>query len=109
MGACKLVRLWVGRCGWLGFPIPLAIFFSRWCSCRGLPYYVTLHYFFSPLVLQRTTINTFYFYKKFFKTSAVSTTDLMVETQLCKLRGTSDTFVGRAYSIPGIAFMIWFL
>ena len=23
----------------------------------------------------------------------------MVETQLCKLRGTSDTFVGRAYSI----------
>ena len=25
----------------------------------------------------------------------------MVETQLCKLRGrTSDTFVGRAYSIP---------
>ena len=29
----------------------------------------------------------------------------MVETQLCKLRGTwydtSDTFVGRAYSIPG--------
>ena len=33
------------------------------------------------------------------KTSAVSTTDWMVETQLCKLRGTSDTFVGRAYSI----------
>ena len=29
----------------------------------------------------------------------------MVETQLCKLRGTSDTFVGRAYSI----FRIWFL
>ena len=29
----------------------------------------------------------------------MSTTDLMVETQLCKLRGTSDTFVGRACSI----------
>ena len=27
----------------------------------------------------------------------------MVETQLCKLRDTSDTFVGRAYSIfPGV-------
>ena len=26
----------------------------------------------------------------------------MVETQLCKLRGTSDTFVGRAYSISFI-------
>ena len=33
------------------------------------------------------------------KTSAVSTTDWMVETQLCKLRGTSETFVGRACSI----------
>ena len=33
------------------------------------------------------------------KTSAVSTTDWMVETQRCKLRGTSDTFVGRAYFI----------
>ena len=33
------------------------------------------------------------------KTSAVSTTDRMVETQLCKLRGTSATLVGRAYSI----------
>ena len=30
------------------------------------------------------------FYKKL-KTSAVSTTDWMVDTQLCKLRGTSDT------------------
>ena len=26
----------------------------------------------------------------------------MVETQLCKLRGTSDTFVGRVCSVPGI-------
>ena len=33
------------------------------------------------------------------KTSAVSTTDWMVETQLRKLRGTSDTSFGRAYSI----------
>ena len=33
------------------------------------------------------------------KTSAASTTDWMVETQLCKLRDTSDTFVGRAYSV----------
>ena len=38
-------------------------------------------------------------YVKNWKTSAVSTTDWMVQTQLCKLRGTSDTFVGRAYSI----------
>ena len=30
----------------------------------------------------------------------------MVETQLCKLSGTSDTFVGRAYSIPGISFIM---
>ena len=30
------------------------------------------------------------------KTSAVSTTDWIVETQLCRLRGTSHTFVGRA-------------
>ena len=29
----------------------------------------------------------------FWKTSAVSTTDWMVETQLCKLRGTSDTYI----------------
>ena len=37
--------------------------------------------------------------QKNWKTSAVSTTDWIVETQLCKLRGTSDTFVGRAYSM----------
>ena len=36
---------------------------------------------------------------KSWKTSAVSTTDWMVETQLCNLRGTSDTFVR----------IIWFL
>ena len=40
-----------------------------------------------------------YNYIKNWKTSAVSTTDWMVETQLCKLRDTSDTFVGRAYSV----------
>ena len=34
----------------------------------------------------------------FWETSAVSTTDWMVKTQLCKLRGTSDTLVGRACS-----------
>ena len=39
------------------------------------------------------------FILKKWKTSAVSTTDWMVETQLCKLRGTSDTFVGSAYFI----------
>ena len=40
------------------------------------------------------------FYKKMenWKTSAVSTTDWMVEPKLCKMRDTSDTFVGRAYS-----------
>ena len=43
-----------------------------------------------------------YFTKKL-KTSAVSTTNWMVETQLCKLRDTSDTFVGRAYSIINLS------
>ena len=33
------------------------------------------------------------YFTKSWKTSAVSTTVWMVETQLCKLRGTSDTFV----------------
>ena len=33
------------------------------------------------------------------KTSAVSTTDWMVGSQICNLRGTSDTLDGRAYSI----------
>ena len=28
----------------------------------------------------------------------------MVETQLCKLRDTSDTFVGRAYSILNLQY-----
>ena len=37
--------------------------------------------------------------QKKMKTSAVSTTDWVVETQLCKLRGTLNTLVGRAYSI----------
>ena len=31
--------------------------------------------------------------------SAVSTTDRIVETQICKQRDASDTFVGGAYSI----------
>ena len=44
------------------------------------------------------------FYKSW-KTSSVSTTDWMVETQFCKLHGTSETFVGRAYRIFHI---IWF-
>ena len=42
------------------------------------------------------------FYKKW-KTSAVSTTD-MVETQFCKLLGRSDTFLARVYSI----FNLWY-
>ena len=52
-------------------------------------------------------------------TSAVSMTDWIVETQLCTLRGTPDTFVGRAYSIfhlsySGVCFLwtkltIWLL
>ena len=49
---------------------------------------------------------------KKWKTSAVITTDWIVETQLCKLRGTSDKFVGRACSIfhiPGIRYVIWCL
>ena len=47
------------------------------------------------------------FYEKL-KTSAVSTTVWMVETQLCKLRGTSDTFV-RWTCLFYISFIIWFL
>ena len=43
-------------------------------------------------------LSIFYFIKSW-KTSAVSTTVWMVETQLCKLRGTSDTFVESVYSI----------
>ena len=42
----------------------------------------------------------------FFNKSAVRTTDLMVETQLCKLRGTSDTFVGRVYSILHLEYVL---
>ena len=42
----------------------------------------------------------------FFNKSAVRTTDLMVETQLCKLRGTSDTFVGRIYSILHLEYVL---
>ena len=38
------------------------------------------------------------------KTSAVSSTDRMVKTQLCKVRGTSDTFVGRSYSIVHLSY-----
>ena len=52
------------------------------------------HFFSRYLVVEFLSV----LYKKW-KTSAVSTTDWMVETQLCKLRGTSDTFVGRAYSV----------
>ena len=38
-------------------------------------------------------------FRKKIKTSAMSKTDWMVKTQLCKLRDISDTLVGRAYSI----------
>ena len=44
-------------------------------------------------------VTAYMFLSKNLKMSAVSTTDWMVETQLCKLRGTLDTFFGRAYSI----------
>ena len=47
------------------------------------------------------------------KTSAVSTTDWMVETQLCKLRGTSDTFQRTSLDVlilyQVLSFIIWFL
>ena len=47
------------------------------------------------------------FFNKKLKTTAVSPADWMVETELCKLRGTSNTFVGRAYSIlRSISFII---
>ena len=50
------------------------------------------------------------YFIKSWKTSAVSTTVWMVETQLRKLRGTSHTFVGRVYFIlRSISFIIWFL
>ena len=42
------------------------------------------------------------------KTSAVSTTDCMVETQLCKPRDTSDALVGRAYSMFHLQY-VWCL
>ena len=51
---------------------------------------------------------SFFLFIKNWKTSAVSTIDWMVETQLCELRSTSDTFVGRAYSIlRSISFTIY--
>ena len=37
--------------------------------------------------------------KKIEKKSVVSTIDRLVETQFCKLRDTSDTLVGRTYSV----------
>ena len=45
------------------------------------------------ITLQRPTYRNIFLMKSW-KTKAVSTTDWMVETQLCKLRGTSDTLVG---------------
>ena len=45
---------------------------------------------------------TLNYFIKSWKTSAVSTAVWMVETQLCKLRGTSDTFV---YLVPGMFFV----
>ena len=40
-------------------------------------------------------------------TSAAGTINWMVGTQLCKLRGTSDTFVGRAYFIFHLQCGVW--
>ena len=40
------------------------------------------------------------------KTPAASTTDWMVEAELCKLRGTSDMYVGRAYSMFHLKYVI---
>ena len=55
-----------------------------------------LHDFSGAVKFHELRQNASAFYKKSWKTSAVSTTVWMVGTQLCKLRGTSDTFV------PGI-------
>ena len=55
--------------------------------------------FFCSLFFSAELLNVGCVYYKKWKMSAVSTTDWTVETQLCKLRGTSDTCVGRAYSI----------
>ena len=44
------------------------------------------------------TIIIIFFLIKSWKTSAVSRTVWMVETQLCKLRGTSDTFVFKKHT-----------
>ena len=66
-------------------------------------------FFFLFFVLSAKLLNGM-FKKKKWKTSAVSTTDWMVETQLCNLRGTSDTFVGRAYFIFHTSkYIIWCL
>ena len=46
-----------------------------------------------------TTRNSFEIFYKKLKNVSCEYDRLMVETQLCKLRGKSDTFVGRAYSI----------
>ena len=49
------------------------------------------------LLLTRHCCSVTVFFCKNWKTSAVSTTDWMVEAKLCKVRDTSDTFFGRAY------------
>ena len=61
--------------------------FSKYSDCRATAIVMVLH-----------KISGFYKKMENWKTSAVSTTDWMVEPKLCKMRDTSDTFVGRAYS-----------
>ena len=48
------------------------------------------------------------FIKKKWKASAASTTDCMVETQLCKLRDASDSFVGHACSIYHLQYVLFY-
>ena len=94
--------------------------FSHWCACWSkllvLTWYhmyvredcyfwcfieIRVSFFSGYLVVGSRYVRFFFgFYKKNitkWKTSAVSTTDWMVETQLCKLRSTSDTFVSCEY------------
>ena len=51
----------------------------------------SVHWYYITLILKKIIIS--------WKTSAVSTTVWMVETQLCKLRGTSDTFVKKMKNV----------
>ena len=97
---CTAVRLYLCEghfWNFMGPPIFMQYFFAKETFHNfEMRYWRTVR-----ISMSRTSIvctKCDHFVKKL-KTSGVRTTDRMVETPFSKLRGTSDTFVGRAYSI----------